>query len=475
MVKRHRVVSMRATAEAGRPAQEGSPLRVGTRARWLIVSGMLVVAVLGPAAPASGVEPTITSFSPASGPVGTVVTINGTDLTGATAVTFNNTPATFAVNSATKITATVPLGAATGRIRVSTPGGTGMSREAFIVSTTGEPPAIRTFHPTSGPVGTQVTITGLNFTGSLLVAFHGAAAIFIVNSSSQITATVPAGATTGTISVTTPGGTATSGVGFTVIGAAPTITSFIPTSGPVGTFVTITGTSFLGATAVKFHGTLAVFTVNSSSQITATVPAGATTGTISVTTPSGTATSAGQFTVTTVPTITSFHPASGPVGTVVTVAGSNFTGATSVKFHGISALFAVNSSSQITATVPAGATAGTVSVMTPSGTATSNAAFAVVHARTVTVHRERAVDRVLVGQVQVSDGFAMCAGNVPVKIQRLAARWRTVGLAMTGSGGVWRHRVGRPGTYRAVADAVTLTTGDVCAMATSRTLGGTAR
>ena len=52
--------------------------------------------------------PTITSFSPTSGPVGATVTINGTNFTGATSVKFNGVTATFIVNSATKITATVP-------------------------------------------------------------------------------------------------------------------------------------------------------------------------------------------------------------------------------------------------------------------------------------------------------------------------------------------------------------------------------
>lgn len=78
---------------------------------------------------------------------------------------------------------------------------------------------------------------------------------------------------------------------------APVVTSFTPASGPVGTTVTITGTAFTGATAVAFHGTAATYTVNSATQITATVPAGATTGTISVTTSDGTAASASVFTV----------------------------------------------------------------------------------------------------------------------------------------------------------------------------------
>ncbi|MFL5313293.1 MAG: IPT/TIG domain-containing protein, partial [Myxococcales bacterium] len=164
----------------------------------------------------------------------------------------------------------------------------------------------------------------------------------------------------------------------------PTIASFTPTAGPVGTSVTISGTSFTGATAVAFNGTSATYPVTSATSIQATVPAGATTGTLTVTTPSGTATSAAAFTVVTPPAIASFSPASGPVGTSVTINGANFTGATAVAFNGVSASFTVASDSAIQTAVPAGATSGPVSVTTPQGSATSSSAFTVVRPPTVT-------------------------------------------------------------------------------------------
>src|SRR2546422_11415619 len=83
-------------------------------------------------------------------------------------------------------------------------------------------PTITSFAPTSGPVGTPVTITGTNFTGASAVRFNGTSANFTATSSTSISATVPSGATTGPLSVTTPGGTATSTNNFTVI-PAPTI------------------------------------------------------------------------------------------------------------------------------------------------------------------------------------------------------------------------------------------------------------
>lgn len=80
---------------------------------------------------------------------------------------------------------------------------------------------------------------------------------------------------------------------------APLISAFSPASGQVGATITITGNNFTGASEVAFDGTVADFTVNSNTQITATVPAGATTGKISVTKSGNTATSANNFTVTT--------------------------------------------------------------------------------------------------------------------------------------------------------------------------------
>lgn len=71
---------------------------------------------------------------PTSGAVGSTVTILGTNLTGATAVSFNGTAATYTVVSATEITATVPVGAASGPISVTTPTGTLSSNMAFQVT-----------------------------------------------------------------------------------------------------------------------------------------------------------------------------------------------------------------------------------------------------------------------------------------------------------------------------------------------------
>jgi uncharacterized repeat protein (TIGR03803 family) len=70
-------------------------------------------------------------------------------------------------------------------------------------------------------------------------------------------------------------------------------------------------------------------------------------------------------------------PVAGKVGARVTILANGLTGSTSVTFNGVPATFTVNADTYITATVPAGATTGTVSVVTPSGTLNSNPQFVV--------------------------------------------------------------------------------------------------
>ncbi len=82
------------------------------------------------------VTPQVESFSPSSGPVGESVTITGTELTQTTEVTFGGVKATtFKVKSASEVTADVPGGAKTGKIEITTKGGTATSATSFTVTT----------------------------------------------------------------------------------------------------------------------------------------------------------------------------------------------------------------------------------------------------------------------------------------------------------------------------------------------------
>ncbi|BAV33895.1 hypothetical protein SCL_1590 [Sulfuricaulis limicola] len=240
------------------------------------------------------------------------------------------------------------------------------------------PPTISGFMPTAAYAGATVTISGTSLNSASQVTFNDIAASFTVLSATQINATVPGSATTGYIKVTTPSGTATSSQIFT-LGFPPTISSFTPTSGPAGALVTITGTNFTTTTSVSFNGVAAQFTVVSTTQIQAAAPIGAGSGPIRVTNPDGMATSTQSFTVYPPPVISSFAPTNGPVGTSVSVNGSNFcAGAcnlTQIKLNGTlitpSSLFP----GVILFTIPSGVTSGKFTVTTPAGTVTSKGAF----------------------------------------------------------------------------------------------------
>ena len=147
-----------------------------------------------------------------SGKVKASVQILGQGFTGTTGVSFNGIAASFKVVSDTYLTAMVPSGATTGSVTVTTPGGALVSNKIYRVT-----PAIKSFSPASGTVGTPVMITGNSLTQTTKVTFGSVAATsFTVNSDGLVTATVPTGAKTGKIAITTPGGTATSTQTFTV-------------------------------------------------------------------------------------------------------------------------------------------------------------------------------------------------------------------------------------------------------------------
>lgn len=162
--------------------------------------------------------------------------------------------------------------------------------------------AIFQFTPSSGPVGTAVTIYGTGFSAtpaSNTVKFNGTTATVATASTTVLTTTVPAGATNGTISVTVASVTATSTASFTVgTGAAPTLSNFSPAVAGYGATVTLTGTNYdttLINNRVAFTAAIGAVATATTTLITVPVPGSAQTGPISVSTPQGKATSALEF------------------------------------------------------------------------------------------------------------------------------------------------------------------------------------
>ena len=229
-------------------------------------------------------------------------------------------------------------------------------------------PTLKSFSPTSGKVGTSITLTGSSFTTATNVSFNGIIApSFSINSDTSITVAVPVGATTGLVSVTNRNSTVNSSSSFTVPVSAPTISSFTPAFGPS---ITITGTNLLGATSVSFNGTVGTnVTVVSATSVTVTPPASGTSGKITITTPGGT--SAASSATYYFPAGAISAPSSAAVGATITITGTNLLGATAVNFVGTTTVSAAPASTatltSLTVKVPTGATSGSITITTPAG------------------------------------------------------------------------------------------------------------
>jgi hypothetical protein len=92
------------------------------------------------------------------------VTIAGSNFSGASAVTFNGTAATFAVVSPTEIDTSVPTGASSGPVSVTTPGGTAQSASAFTVVASAPPPPPPPPPPSGGGGGGGTSVPNLAVT-----------------------------------------------------------------------------------------------------------------------------------------------------------------------------------------------------------------------------------------------------------------------------------------------------------------------
>ena len=248
----------------------------------------------------------------------------------------------------------------------------------FCISTTAiaQLPVISSFEPNFATKGDQVIIRGNRLNNATAVKFGNVSADsfqILVDTAFYIRAFVSAGAS-GSVSVTNPNGTG-SKTGFTFYSTAPVINSFFPTSAAKGSAVYISGNFLNTTTAVSFGGVAADsfhVLIDTAYYLEAFVGSGAS-GNISVTNPSGTATTTGfTFIGGNPPVINSFFPTNAAAGATVTFRGTYLSGASAVNFGGVAARsFQVleDSTVYISAIVDAGST-GTVSVTTPSGTAT---------------------------------------------------------------------------------------------------------
>jgi len=159
------------------------------------------------------------------------------------------------------------------------------------------------------------------------------------------------------------------------------ITDFNPREGGVGQTVTVMGTGFSplpSANSVQLAGLGASVTAASPTRLSFAVPAGATSGRISVTVGTGAVESASDFTVIPTVLVSDFTPKLGTVGTAVTITGSNFdpnASGDTVRIGGGSASVTSAAHDSLLATVGDAATSGKITVTTGSSSATSSADF----------------------------------------------------------------------------------------------------
>jgi YD repeat-containing protein len=375
--------------------------------------------------------PAISNLSPSAALPGTAITINGTNF-GATqgtgTVTFNGTAATPTSWTDTSIVAPAPSGATTGPV-VVTARGQASNGVTFTVLTAGTIAGTITRTSDGAPLSGALVealqagvvknsaTTAANGTYTMSSVVTGtydvrlSAVGYQTKLQNNITVTTNTTTTVNeNLAAVAPGDinyiydesgrlisvvTASEVVTYTYDAAGnllstartntnlPSIIEFTPNSGTVGATVTIYGTGFSSTPSqntVKFNGTTATVTTATPTQIVTSVPAGATTGLITVNTPLGLATSSTSFTVTASasPTITGFTPNIGPAGTAVTINGTNFETVTAnnrVAFNNTFAQVNTATATSLGATVPSSGTSGHISVTTPGGKATSTADF----------------------------------------------------------------------------------------------------
>ena len=312
-----------------------------------------------------GSEPQISGISPNYGAPAAFVSIGGANF-GATQgngyVTVGGAISEVTSWSPTSITIRVPSRATTGNVVVTADG----------VSSNGVPftfypfPAITGFSTASAAVGSPVTIVGAGLLdgGNLAtVAFNGIPATILSDSSTGIQVDVPEGAATGPVTVHVNGDTITSSTDFDVAGLpVPQVSGISPNYGAPAAFIAIAGTNF-GATQsggfVTIGGAPSEVVAWSNTGIMVRVPSRATTANVVVTAGGGSSNGA-SFTFYSEPSITGLSVNTGPVGKAVTIDGNNLLDGgnkATVTFNGTPAAISSDTSGNIQATVPTGATA----------------------------------------------------------------------------------------------------------------------
>ncbi|WP_266364961.1 IPT/TIG domain-containing protein [Tellurirhabdus rosea] len=324
--------------------------------------------------------PEITSFTPRRARPGSEIVIQGRNFTGGVVQIGGVVVDVNVTGIQDEIIRTyVPQTARSGRIVITTYNRlTATSGDSLVIVS---PPAVSNISPNEGVRGDKFILTGLNLLDISRVIFGNLEAPFRVLSNTQLEVTVPDVTQSGEfpINVNGVGGSASSAVNF-FVAFLPANISFSPDRVKPGDQLTITGQNLNRIREVKIGDQVATIASRTEgSAVRVTVPASATSATVSVTNRAGTATSSRTLTVVQRPVITDFTNRAA-VGGRVTIKGDYlkdadvfFTGSTTAA-----AFDGRNTEEEIWVKVPADADSGPVRVVNPAGTTTTGTAFTVL-------------------------------------------------------------------------------------------------
>ncbi|WP_242693313.1 IPT/TIG domain-containing protein [Sabulibacter ruber] len=327
-------------------------------------------------------SPSITNFTPTQSRAAQIIIISGRNFAVPAAknqVTFNGVPAQVLDASEASLKVVVPSNAFTGKIKIITADGAVTSSSDFVIYL---PPVLTSVSPQEAVPGQVVTLTGNHFSPILLqdtVTINGAEAQVLEATENQLKIRVPENAYSGKIKLKTLGGQVETAENFKVWHHL-VIAGFSPSAGKHGAEVVITGTKFSGSTQnnkVWFNNQLAEVVSAQPTSLTVKVPAGATTGPIKVETEHGHGTSNSAFTVYQPPVISSFSPAEGIIGAVVTLEGNHLSEdlVESITLGTIPCSIIGFGPNSVRVWVPARAESGKFSIQTKGGIAQSTSVY----------------------------------------------------------------------------------------------------
>jgi hypothetical protein len=274
--------------------------------------------------------PVLERIEPTSGPTGTLVQLVGRAFDGSTRAFLGMRECEVVQRLPNRWTIRIPANGTTAPIFLRNTSGQSTAFP-FTITAAPPPPTVERFDPTSGAPGSQVTIYGQNFSTRLtenLVSLGQIPLVVRQATPFALTVIVPDGAVSGPFSVRVgAAGTATSATPFDVT-VQTAIASFAPAFGAPGSRITITGTGFsprANENRVFLNSVPVRVEQATPTSLVVSIPQRASTGHFDIDVRNGgRARSATPFGLQFPPSIVAVEPPAGPIGTVVTIRGTNF-------------------------------------------------------------------------------------------------------------------------------------------------------